>query len=133
MSSDRPAIDYSNSNSDSIFTFLKLSNSSPSLTGVQLLSQAAISNLINTSVFPFFRSSCLSTALVPFNITFQSRELCTLKELKIPPNNFNAPFQECSDFYIDISSNDGMLGGIWSAIISRYIPPTVNVLPKYWE
>ena len=83
-----PTMDLSSSTSNSIFTFLKLNDSSPSLTGVQLLSQAAISSLINTSVFLFFGSSCLSTALVPFNITFQSQVLCTLRKLRILFNNF---------------------------------------------
>ena len=73
-------MDHSSSNSDSIFTFLKLRDLSPSLTNVQLLSQAAINSLINTSV--------LSTALVPFYITFQSQVLCTPKELRILLNNF---------------------------------------------
>ena len=89
---------HSSSNSDSIFTFLKLSDSSPSLTGVQLLSQAAISSLINTSVFLFFRSSCLSTGLVPFYITFQAQVPCTLKELRILLTTFNESFQEFADF-----------------------------------
>ena len=88
MTNDMPIMDLSSSTSNSIFTFLKLSDSSPSLTGVQLLSQAAISSLINTSVFLFFGSSCLSTALVPFYITFQSSVLCTLRKLRILFNNF---------------------------------------------
>ena len=92
-----PAMDHSGSNSDSIFTFLKLGNLSPSLTGVQLLSQAASSSLINTSVFFFFRRSCLSTALVPFSITFQSQVLCTLRELRILLTTFNESFQEFTD------------------------------------
>ena len=77
--SDMPTMDLSSSTSDSIFTFLKLSDLSPSLTGVQLLSQAAISSLINTSVFLFFGSSCLSTALVPSNITFNLKCSALLK------------------------------------------------------
>ena len=75
-------------NSDSIFTFLKLSDLSPSLAGVHLLSQAVINSLINTSGFLFFGSSCLSTALVPFNITFQSQVLCILRKLRILFNDF---------------------------------------------
>ena len=94
-----PAMDHSSSNSDSIFTFLKLGDSSPPLTSVQLLSQAAINSLINTSVFLFFRSTCLSTALVPFYITFQSQVLCTLiKGLRILLTTFNESFQEFADF-----------------------------------
>ena len=77
-----PAMDHSSSNSDSIFTFLKLGDLSPSLTDVQLLSQAAT----------------LSTALVPFYITFQSQVLCTLKELRILLTTFNESFQEFADF-----------------------------------
>ena len=88
MTSDMPAMDLSSSTNDSIFTFLKLSDSSPSLTGMQLLPQVAISSLINTSVFLFFGRSCLSTALVPFSITFQFQVFCTLRELRILLNNF---------------------------------------------
>ena len=97
MTSGMPAMDHSSSNSDSIFTFLKLDDSSPSLTGVQLLSQVAISSLINTLVFFLFGRSCLSTALVPFSITFQSQVLCTLRELRILLTTFNESFQEFTD------------------------------------
>ena len=49
-------------------------------------------------MFLFFRSSCLSTALVPFNITFQSQVLCTPRELRILLTTFNKSFQEFTDF-----------------------------------
>ena len=66
--------------SDSIFTFLKIGDLSPlELTGVQILSQVAVSSSINTTSEFFFLSGCLATASVPLGHNLSVSSVLHLK------------------------------------------------------